>query len=245
MVRIILAAFLAVATWTPVHANDGVGERKGVSPTPQQLSVGARLYVNWQAATFRAPITKRHPLWKGSPAVAPGETWRCVNCHGWDYRGTGGVGGDLGKIVGAPGLRHLAGRPVSEVTTALSFMGHDFRGEMPDLARVALARFVSAGQQEINDLIERYLEGGGQWQDGAWHFSTVCRVCHGRDGMQMHNDLAAKPISVGAIASTSPWRFLHAVRFGHQDGMPSFVLLSDQALLDTLRYASTRLPHIH
>lgn len=89
-------------------------------------SIGGQLYSDWpQVMLFRGPFAK-HPLWTGSPSAINTETWRCVNCHGWDYRGGEGVGGDLGVIPKVPGLRHLVGADRRTVADGITRGDHGF-----------------------------------------------------------------------------------------------------------------------
>lgn len=61
---------------------------------------GGRLYDQWWVASSLIPApaspadTAIHPLWPSTnPTVGPA-TFRCANCHGWDYAGVNGVLGN-------------------------------------------------------------------------------------------------------------------------------------------------------
>ena len=58
------------------------------------LVQGALLYDKWYAALGIQPPAGEHPLWlRQSTNTRSGpDTWRCVECHGWDYKGKDGSG---------------------------------------------------------------------------------------------------------------------------------------------------------
>lgn len=207
-----------------------------------RIDAGAQLYDNWARLTFRGgAVSRHHPLWSGARDVPVAGTWRCVTCHGWDYRGAGGVGGDHGRVGGVPSLRPLAGRSVEEILPRFLDERHAVTADLPAEAARALALFLGQGQQETVVIFQRYLQREGQWQNGAWAYATVCGVCHGPDGRNLDLGTGLQPAAIGDIARARPWKFLHAVRFGHAGVMPSFAMMGDQAFVDLLAFAVTRL----
>ncbi len=207
-----------------------------------QLGIGGQLYNDWFGLTLLPRPGSQHILWTGANNVPAAETWRCVNCHGWDCHGSAGVGGEWGPLPGTPSLRHLTTHPPEVISSQLIDTPRHRFAALPPEARQALGQFLSLGQQETLALIAVAANGTGRWQDGAWHFSTVCAVCHGSDGLRLNLGSNTSPAGIGAIAVANPWKFLHAARFGHRGVMPSFVMLGDTSFIDLLAFASSRLP---
>jgi len=57
---------------------------------------GGAMYDTWWAVTGAAAPATNHPLWALRPdttrnARTGSETWRCKECHGWDYKGVNGA----------------------------------------------------------------------------------------------------------------------------------------------------------
>ena len=66
----------------------------GCVPTGDVSNViaGARLYDSYFGETGLAAPTTDHPLWATRPDMSSNprtgkDTWRCKECHGWDYKG--------------------------------------------------------------------------------------------------------------------------------------------------------------
>ena len=60
--------------------------------TPNDTIAGGRLYDKWWkvASNATAPVTN-HAKWPASNTTITGaDTWRCKECHGWDYQGVDG-----------------------------------------------------------------------------------------------------------------------------------------------------------
>jgi len=61
---------------------------------------GGRLYDQWWTASSKdpkpvAPVDgSRHPLWPAANTTVGPATFRCANCHGWDYAGSAGALGN-------------------------------------------------------------------------------------------------------------------------------------------------------
>lgn len=86
-------------------ASGGGGSSGGANPTASGKVLGALLYDNI-AKTLNKTLTGGNPLWdalKASPTpTTDGGTWRCKNCHGWDYKGVEGVNAGGFAAAGGP-----------------------------------------------------------------------------------------------------------------------------------------------
>ncbi|WP_348253250.1 hypothetical protein, partial [Salmonella enterica] len=78
-------------------------------------------------------------------------TWRCVECHGWDYNGKNGLYGSGERYTGIKGIRRAAGRDPKHIMTLLRAKPHNYTQDMiadEELRRVAI--FVSRGQDHAD-----------------------------------------------------------------------------------------------
>lgn len=199
------------------------------------LSRGGRLYDNWYRELDEKPPTQRHPAYPIGGAVAgePAKTWRCVECHGWDYRGRGGQYGTGERFTGIKGIDGMAGAAPERVVAVLTDATHGY-GEVMDREDLAdLARFVAAGQTPLMariDPVSGRLDADAALAAGL--YQTVCAICHGADGQAMQS---IPPL--GDLAREDPWQTLHNVVNGHAGGaMPSLRPLDDARILGTVAY---------
>src|ERR1700704_618539 len=71
----------------------------GVPADPTQewaIAYGGRLYDTWwQVLGSPAPTATNPPYPAAAPAgkAVGATTWRCRECHGWDYKGVAGING--------------------------------------------------------------------------------------------------------------------------------------------------------
>lgn len=238
----VLALLLGVFGTATAIAQDGsVGAMSNsrAIPAPWVESIGAQLYDDWPRALRLAGPFQRHPLWSGSSNVRAQETWRCVNCHGWDFRGSAGVGGDLGVVGDVPGLRHLVGAGVSDIRAMIRNDRHGFSSvPLNPEALNYLAGFLAKGQTATVELVGRARTLGVDRAAGGERYASVCQICHGPDGDALNLGTERAPETLSTLARRLPWRFLHTVRFGHGGIMPSFTTLEEREFLNLLIYAA-------
>ena len=77
------------------------------TPSPvesYEIARGARLYDSWYGEKGVDAPAKRHPAYPASGGYANkvASTWRCKECHGWDYLGRSGA---TGRVVTSPGSK--------------------------------------------------------------------------------------------------------------------------------------------
>ena len=197
---------------------------------------GGRLYDNWFEEIHERPPETVHPAYpaEGPRADDPATSWRCKECHGWDYKGKDGIYGTGDHATGIIGIDGMIGAPPETVVTVLKDANHGY-GELmgpDDLAD--LAAFVSRGQLDMDRHIDR--ETGRAMGDSgirAAEFQTICANCHGRDGLKVRD---MPPL--GEAARQSPWEALHNILNGHpNEKMPSLRILGIPTLVDILAYA--------
>lgn len=213
-------SMIGTAVATAVAA---AGPAAAPTPSPDLVATGGRLYDNWMLETGKSAPSGTNPLWQtdGSSSVGGATTWRCSTCHGWDYKGAGGLNGMQPGGSTAPGI-YLVGQELSTSSIAQLLMGganyqHNFSGLLSDKDITALAAFVSNGL--INDAA--YIDyatgkpkGSVDVADGQTLFGRTCAQCHGDQGKDINFGNSIAPEYVGTVANDNPWEFLNKVQFG-------------------------------
>jgi mono/diheme cytochrome c family protein len=194
----------------------------------QEASVarGARLYEDWAHESREREEILPNPEFKTKNVrVEPPDTWRCVTCHGWDYKG----------MHGFPGIRKREGGASAEVVALLKTKPHYFGGLMHESDLVDLANFVTRGQVEMEPLIlsARKLGTGAAAFENI--FATTCANCHGFDGGRQRG-----VPQIGETARKQPSKVLHVVLNGHAGGnMPALRAFGTSMAVGMLAYART------
>jgi thiosulfate dehydrogenase len=205
-------------------------------------AAGGRIYDNWWEALDRKKPEGTHPAYPSAGKRAGANTWRCVECHGWDYNGKDGLYGSGERYTGIKGIRRAAGRDINRIMTLLRAEPHNYKQDMindEELRRVAI--FVSRGQDNTDRFID--LKSGdakGHSRRGAGLFQTTCAACHGFDGRALNWGSSEEPAFVGTEANKFPHEVLHKIRNAHPGAaminMRSFPL---KDAIDILAYTRT------
>jgi len=210
--------------------------------TQASAAKGGKLYDQWwDAAGVTAPADTI-PVWSAiaadSPNTATGSgTWRCKECHGWDYQGTDGAYGDgSSHYTGIKGLFDV--RNVNPVNIYCAITNgtdeqpdHAFLGDamLSAQAILDLTKFITTidNQTGIIDYTQ-YISLttkqpiGADTATGQELFKEAgcgSLSCHGPNG-----NLHEEPL--GEIADDNPWETMHKIRFGHPGAtMPAFAIL--------------------
>jgi thiosulfate dehydrogenase len=206
------------------------------------IARGGQLYDKWYGVLGHKAPQQTHPAYGDEGKKQGSSTWRCKECHGWDYRGATGAYSKGSHYSGIKGLRDMVGKDPDRIHQILMGDTHGFTDEMiPHDEMIKLAKFVSLGQIDMDLYIDRDTKAArGDAQRGASAYQTICAVCHGFDGKAINFKDAAKPEYIGTIAQANPWEFMHKARFG-QPGVPmiSLITLPVQDIADILAYAQT------
>lgn len=196
----------------------------GAPPNPSEawlLAAGGRIYDTWWEALGRDEPKGTHPAYPAAGKVKGPATFRCKECHGWDYRGKDGIYGSGSHFTGIKGIRDAAGKPPAEIAKILRDKTHGYTKEMitdAELARVAA--FVSRGQHDATKFVDpKTREVKGDAERGKTLFQTTCAACHGYDGKLLVWGPQNAPEYVGTVANKYPEEFLHKVRNSHPGAM--------------------------
>lgn len=218
-----------------------------------RISRGGQLYDNWWKTTVNTDKPEEnHQLWQSQTNNKRSgyATYRCKECHGWDYRGKEGAYGKGSHYTGFKGVydasQKMSVKELSSVLQGSAERDHDFSKILNGNDISDLALFLKYG---IIDL-DKFLNADGSPADGDINagsdfFKRNCMTeCHGPEGTSINFGSEEKPEFVGTLAAGNPWEFIHKVRAG-QPGtrMPSGIInrWSDKDILDILSY-SRRLP---
>jgi thiosulfate dehydrogenase len=188
---------------------------------PGNAIIGGLIYDNW-IVTLDAPLpVGNHPLWDNQDFNQRSGviTWRCVECHGWDYKGVDGAYGSYSTHY--TGFRGLAGAVGASQEQVLQWLDgslsseHNFLTVISSTGLNDLAAFLRT--QQINtDLIIDPSTGVslGSRELGGTIYLESCASCHGDAGDEINFGTDAMPLYLGDRAVADPWQTVHKMRFG-------------------------------
>lgn len=209
---LVLTALCAAAG---AHAQ-GCREAGFRGPAADPIAQGGRLYDNWWATCQLPAPQGSHPAYPASAQQSGSATWRCKECHGWDYRGKDGAYGKGSHATGIAGVAGFAGRADAEIVAILKNAQHRFDTVMDDATLGRIARFVRLGQVDPGTRIDAASKRvTGNTTVGRAIFERRCIACHGARGRALNfSDDPGKPEYVGTVAADNPWEALHKIRNG-------------------------------
>ena len=220
----LLAAFLIIGVLTGTTCE--TGQWVGV-PDTADLTRGGSMYDKWWAVTGATEPTSDHALWATRPDTTSNTrtgsaTWRCKECHGWDYEGVNGAYSTGSHRTGIMGI--LGTTKTAQEVFDLIKDTHGFGTVMLDTDIWDLVKFVCSteGAQYDTALI---ISGADQFTGSATTGQTLytngigtgtaCVGCHGADGKTIPPGAPATFDDwVGKVSNENPWEFQHKVRFG-------------------------------
>ena len=254
MLAVLLAGCGSDATATPVPptaaptaAPTDTAEPTDAPALEGDLIRGGLMYDKWWVVVKAETPATDQALWatQTTNTRSGGDTWRCKECHGWDYKGVDGAYGSGSHMTGFPGVFASADKPATEILAAMRGAispDHDFSAAMGEQDLVDLALFVVEGQFDTDDLVNADKSAKGDAALGEANYEKVCAHCHGPEGAAINFHGIEEPEYVATIATGNPWEFIHKVRFG-QPGwpMPSAITngWTDADLANVLAYAQT------
>lgn len=235
-------ATIFVATLEEAVAQEESGESAGHAHELTDIwaiARGGQLYDSWMSVMERDPPEGNHPAYPADAKQSGASTWRCKECHGWDYKGVDGAYGSGSHFTGIKGVQGVIGMDPEAIHEIIMDETHALTEElMPHSAMEKLALFLSEGQIDMDRYIDRESKVvRGNPRRGAASFQTICAVCHGVDGKLINFKDEAKPEYVGTVCSENPWEALHKIRFGQPGvGMIAMIALDVDEQIDLLSY---------
>lgn len=221
-------------------------------PSNQTIARGGALYDKWWVAAGLSAPTVDHPLWASRPDTTSNSstgssTWRCKECHGWDYLGVDGAYSQGSHRTGFPGIlgTALTSEQLFDVLRndeATTPGGHGYGSVgLGDDDIEALVAFVTSGAIDVSELYDddRAFLGDAAAGDTLYNAGVrgapSCASCHGVDG------LTPPPGAdedydhfLGAVARGNPAELQHKIRFG-QPGTAMPALEAFGATLEEVR----------
>ncbi len=215
---------------------------------PASIARGGAMYDKWwKVAEGANEPTEDQPLWflQSTNTRSGSTTWRCKECHGWDYRGRDGAYSSGSHYTGFPGV-YGAGTTTTKDQLLQIMKGgndarHDFSAVLGEEALQDIVSFLSEGLIDETRYIDYSTRKvvGADLTNGKQLFDGTCAACHGSNGRMLKFDDVKV---VGTLANDNPWETLHKIRFGHPGTpMPRTLELgwSTQDVVDVLGYAQT------
>lgn len=220
---------VALAALAAVMAN--LTAAQPLAADPASIVRGGRLYDNWSHESKERQPPHPNPAFKTQQVrVAAADTWRCVECHGWDYKGKHGI----------VGIRSRQNSDPVAIVALLKDANHGYEELLHESDRIDLANFITSGQTDMQKLVESARRGKTALGASEKIFATVCAVCHGLDGSRLR-DVAP----LGDSARQRPYEVLHVALNGHPGGnMPALRTLGEDAAARMLAYLQT-LPSVN
>ena len=230
---------------------DGDNGITGPTPPPQapsppgdgggmgDVARGGLLYDSWWTINGAAEPTSSNPGYPGTGTQSGSTTWRCKECHGWDYQGVDGAYGSGSHFTGIAGVLAAKDESAESLFDQIRMGGnHDFSGVLSDQDVADLVEFVQMGTLDMNTVINfdsKQAMGNVESGQTLWSGAGQCSNCHGADGRGNVTD-------VPADAKDNPWEVLHKIRWGHPgssmgSGVELGLSLSDQ--VDILAYSQS------
>ncbi|MBF8273331.1 MAG: hypothetical protein HW380_2436 [Magnetococcales bacterium] len=216
----------------------GVVQAETELSEPYLMALGGRLYDNWSVVLNVKPPKATHPAY---PATGKGKgpgTWRCKECHGWDYLGKEGRYASGGHATGIRGIQAWKGRDPAAVVALLRDSVHGYSRDMiSDTAAHALGVFVSKGQVDMTRYIDNQGKAKGDPKRGIQVYQTICAFCHGLDGKKINFGSDKELEFLGDAARENPWEVIHKMLNG-QPGqeMTSLRMLPEEEPGNILSY---------
>jgi thiosulfate dehydrogenase len=242
---LIAGALCSVLAMVSCNSNDVFGPSgPGMTALPAGADAvrGGLMYDKWWAVTGAPTPTGDHPAYPPGGPRSGDTTWRCKECHGWDYLGVDGAYATGSHFTGIQGVLHARGSDPGALFNALKVSPlHDFSAEMTDAELWDLAAFLKQGMLDMRNHIDYATKaalGNAANGQGLYAGAGRCAMCHGADG----RDIDFGGEFLGDLARGNPWETLHKIRWGHPgSGMPSAVAngLSASEHVDILTYTQT------
>ncbi len=209
-------------------------------PATSPVSEGGLLYDKWWAALGADEPEGDQPLWATQETnVREGvDTWRCKECHGWDYKGVDGAYGSGSHTTGFAGVFDAASMSAADLTDWLNGTTnpeHDFSAYLEEGQINQLVAFIQAGTVDTAEFINEDKSINGDPDNGQTLYNGACKRCHGENGI-------SEEFVMSTLSNDNPWEVYHKISFGHPgEDMPAGVNFgwSTQDMVDILSYIQT------
>jgi len=195
---------------------------------------GGQLYDKWWKITGSAEPSETHPAYQADTGRDGSGTWRCKECHGWDYVGPKGRYSSGSHFTGIKGIEDMAGGDPAAIAASIRGEPHNYGADQIDDASMTdLANFVSQGQFDMSPYVADGMSSGDA-AVGEPLYATLCAGCHGADGAKI-----TEMPPLGEI-SGNPQETMHKILFGQPaEAMPALYVFGPQVAADITAYLHT------
>ena len=244
LLGIVFAVLLAGLNMKPsfVEANQNYSTK---NYQKADIKNGAQLYDNWMNITNTEP-EGTHPLYPTEAKKSGKTTWRCKECHGWDYLGNKGRYSKGSHYTGISGVFHLRAETPEEIYDSLTNKNskHNFSDYLSNSEIWNIVTFLREGQAPIEAAIDSEGQGKGDISAGKFLYDSHCASCHGMDGNEIDFKSDKDGIQgVGWLANDNPQESIHKIRWGHPGSdMPSMIAdkhLTEEDAIHILTYSQS------
>ena len=227
------------------HQQDFVHGAPQVPSEAWMKAAGGRIYDKWWDALDRDPPEGTNPAYPASAGREGKSTWRCKECHGWDYQGKDGIYGEGSHFTGIKGVMGVRGRPAESIMPILRDDNHPYTVEMiTDDEMLRVAMFLSKGLVDMSSFVQtetrKVIPGSGNFERGRAIFQTTCAACHGFDGRAMDWGEDGEHNFVGTEAAALPDEVFNKISNAHPGAaMINTRAFSVQDRISLLNYVAT------
>lgn len=184
------------------------------------MAAGGRIYDNWWDALDRPEPEGTNPAYPASAKQEGPATWRCKECHGWDYLGAEGIYRKGSHFTGIKGVMGARGMPPEALTATLRDANHPYTTEMiSDEEMLRVATFLSQGLVDMRSFINydtrKVIPGSGNFDRGRAIFQTTCAACHGFDGRALDWGAPGEHNFIGTEAQALPDEVFNKISNAH------------------------------
>ena len=196
--------------------------------TESAIARGGRLYDKFWAENKAAKPATDHPSYVKDGKYGKENSWRCKECHGWDYKGKDGAYAKGSHMTGIKGIGGAAGKDPAALAAVLRDKIHGYtEAQLSAKDASDLALFVSKGQGNLGKYLDAANKVKGDGARGATYFNTLCAGCHGEDGKKVKD---GPPL--GSVADNGA-EMMHKVLNGQPgEAMPALRALDHQVAAD-------------
>ena len=79
----------------------------------------------WKELGLDKPTTS-HPSYPAASKKQGASSWRCKECHGWDYKGSNGAYGKGSHFTGIKGISSAKNKNINEIVSILKNNIHNY-----------------------------------------------------------------------------------------------------------------------
>lgn len=205
--------------------------------TDSAIARGGRLYDKYFGENKAAKPTADHPSYIKDGKYGKDNSWRCKECHGWDYKGKDGAYAKGGHFTGIKGINGAAGKDPAMIAALLRDKTHGYtEAQLSAKDAGDLALFVSRGQGTLAKYLDASNKSTGNGAKGEAYYNTLCAGCHGVDGKKVKDGPA-----LGSVADNGA-EMMHKLLNGQPgEAMPALRALDHQIAADIAVHL-TKLP---